>query len=129
MIINALKLILDNVIYILAIFLLCIFMIAFSYYMMLLNIADKTINEAEMTGNISSTFLSNKYNNSPLSKIDGEFIIISAVPQIDQKASGLGAVMELELQKTVSILPNLELTIKAKEKCVNLGYYGQGYQP
>lgn len=109
------------------IFLLILLMLFFGNYMFLKNMAQNIADEAEKTGYISSMYIQEQYERNPLSKIKGDFEVSESDPAINKKVKGLGSPIRFTIKKTVEIL-GIQIEMKTSEQCVNLGYYGEGYQ-
>lgn len=109
------------------IFMLILLMLFFGNYMFLKNMAQNIADEAEKVGYISSIYIKEQYERNPLSKIKGDFEVSESDPVIDKKVKGLGSPIHFTLKKTIEIL-GVPVEVKASEQCVNLGYYGNGYQ-
>ena len=103
-------------------------MILIGNYSLLKNMSSRIANEAEISGVISASYINTTYNNSPLSRLDGQFRILEITPGINSQAINLGDRIYIKIQKDVVIAKRFIIPITASSYAINQGFYGNGYK-
>lgn len=122
------ELIYENIVYVILIFLFICLLSFLSNLALLENITSRITREAEISGVITSAFVNETYNKSPLSKIKGDFKILDIKPGLNTKAEYLGDVMSITVSKDFHITDNFYITLKSTSVAINQGLYGKGYR-